>query len=164
MHYLAAMGRTGTLLDVFVAPVAGAPMVSVGSARCLAGVGLEGDRYALGTGHYSDRPGRDRQVTLLQVETLEELSRAGLELTALQSRRNLVTRGVDLLGLVGRELWVGEVLLRVCRVSEPCRHLEELTGFSLLEPLLHRGGVNCEIVRGGTVRTGDPVVPVDAAS
>ena len=165
VRYVAGMGRTGTLLHVFVAPAAGAPMVDVGSARCLAGVGLENDRYALGTGYYSDRPRSDRQVTMLQVETLEALSRDdGLELTPQQSRRNLVTRGIDLLELVGRDLWVGGVLLRVARLNEPCRYLEELTGLSLIAPLTHRGGVNCAVVRGGVVRSGDPVIVGDSPS
>src|SRR5206468_2302290 len=78
-------------------------------AHAIAGRGLEGDRYFLETGFYSD--GRDgRQLTLIEAEALEALRREhGVELTPLESRRNLVTRGIRLNPLVGKRFRVGAI-------------------------------------------------------
>lgn len=134
-------------------------MQSRGEVQCIAGLGLAGDRYALGLGHYSERPGVERQVTVIEAETLDWLgTQHGIDLPPHECRRNLVVAGLHPLAeLVDENLGIGEVLLRVVRVSEPCRYLEELVEKRLLDPLLHRGGVNCEIVRGGVVRPGDAV-------
>jgi MOSC domain-containing protein YiiM len=74
------------------------------------------------------------------------------------TRRNLVVRGVYLNHLVGRELRVGEVVLRGVRLCEPCKHLEEVSGLrGAMRLLAHRGGLRCDVVRGGVVRRGDAV-------
>jgi MOSC domain-containing protein YiiM len=158
------MTGPGLLVHIFVAERAGAPMRELRSARCIAGVGVEGDRYATGRGHYSDRPRPDRQITLIQLEVLDWLHREhALELTPQACRRNLVTRDIALDSFVGRTLAVGGVLLRVGRLNEPCRYLEELVDLPVLEPLVHRSGINCEIIQGGWIRTGDEVRPVSVA-
>lgn len=158
------MTKAGLLVHIFIAERAGMPMRELRSAQCLAGVGIEGDRYATGHGHYSDRPRPDRQITLIELEVLDWLhSEHALELTPQTCRRNLVTRGVALASLVGQTLAVGGVLLRVGRLNEPCRYLEKLVDLPVLEPLVHRSGINCEIIHGGWIRPGDEVRPVSAA-
>ena len=72
-----------------------------------------------------------------------------------QARRNLVTRGVPLNHLVGREFQVGEVVFRGIRLCEPCGHLESLTIKGVKDGLCHRGGLRAQIVRGGIIRAGD---------
>jgi len=56
--------------------------------------------------------------------------------------------------------WLGETLLEATRLSTPCRHIEEIAGKAIFKPLINRSGLNCKILRGGTVRLGDPVRPV----
>jgi MOSC domain-containing protein YiiM len=73
------------------------------------------------------------------------------------ARRNLVTRGVPLNHLVGREFQVGGVRLRGTRLCEPCQYLEGLTTKGVLAGLIHRGGLRADIVSGGTIRVGDLV-------
>jgi MOSC domain-containing protein YiiM len=64
-------------------------------ALLVAGVGIDGDRYATGLGTYSTRPHIDRQVTLIEVEVLEAIARdRGIALAPNEHRRNLTTRGV----------------------------------------------------------------------
>jgi hypothetical protein len=65
----------GTLLHIFVAERAAAPMKELRQANLIAGVGVEDDRYATGLGHYSVRPHPGRQATLIEIETLEALER-----------------------------------------------------------------------------------------
>jgi MOSC domain-containing protein YiiM len=74
-----------------------------------------------------------------------------------QARRNLVTRGVPLNHLVGKEFSVGAVVLRGIRLCEPCGHLEALTIKGVKEGLCHRGGLRAQILHGGVLKTGDRI-------
>jgi MOSC domain-containing protein YiiM len=150
----------GELLHVHVASGASAPMRALAEARFVAGVGIEGDRYAACTGTYSARHHADRQVTLIEFETLEALARDhGIALAPHEHRRNLTTRGVPLNHLVGRKFRVGECVLYGGRLNVPCRYLEDLLGKKVFKPLLNRSGLNCQIVAGGIVRPGDAIEP-----
>lgn len=151
---------TGVLLAIHIAPEASAPMVEMDAARLVEGVGIEGDRYATARGTYSHKPAPDRQVTLIEMETLDALSRDhGIELPPHETRRNLTTGGVPLNHLVGREFRVGEVVLLGGRLNVPCQYLEDLLGKKVFKPLIHRSGLNCLIVKGGTIRPGDSIRP-----
>jgi MOSC domain-containing protein YiiM len=151
----------GSVEAIHIATAAGAPVRPVEEIRAIAGVGLEGDRYAEGRGHYQD--GRvSRDLTLIEAEAVEALAREhGIALAPGETRRNLTTRGVDLNELVGRRFWVGEVLCLGTRRCEPCQYLADLTGKPLLRPLLHRGGLRADVVRGGLIRIGDPMRQAD---
>lgn len=133
-------------------------MTPVPAVRAVPGKGLERDRYHDQTGTYS-RPGSpDREVTLIEEEAVEALRRDyEVEFAAGDSRRNIVTRGVALNHLVGREFRVGEVTLRGIRLCEPCGHLEQVTGRPLRAGLVHRGGLRAQILTAGTIRAGDPI-------
>jgi hypothetical protein len=54
----------------------GEPMLATARIRVLAGIGLEGDRYATGRGRFSGTPGTGRALTLIEAEVLESLARA----------------------------------------------------------------------------------------
>lgn len=150
----------GELLHVFTAPVAGAEMEEQTEARLLEGVGLQGDRYATGLGHYSRWPHEDRQVTLIAQEVLDAIAtETGIELRPEETRRNLVVRGVPLDDLVGITFRVGEALLLGGRPNVPCRYLERLIDKPVFAPLTGRSGLNCRIVAEGTVRPGAEVRP-----
>ena len=136
----------------------GEPMVAVGSARAIVAGGLEGDRFFQGAGSTARKKGPDREVTLIEAEAIEAVIREGkVTLSAATSRRNIVTRGVALNHLVGREFRVGSTVLRGIRLCEPCKHLEALTQPGMLMALLHRGGLRAQVIESGEVRVGDPV-------
>lgn len=144
----------GQLLNIHTCPKGGADMVAHQSAELVAGHGIEGDRYALGTGKYSAIPDI-REVTLIEEETLLALARDhDVTLGVDQHRRNLTTRDVPLNHLVGREFWVGDVLLRGGRLNTPCKYLDLLLGASVCDLLTHRSGLNCAIVQGGEIKVG----------
>ena len=158
------MAFAGSLLHIHVCAAGGAPMRPLASATLDAGIGIRGDRYALRTGTYSERHHLDRQVTLIEVETLEALRRdRGLVLEVAEHRRNLTTGGVPLGHLVGRYFRVGSCVLYGGRLNIPCRYLEELVAKPVFRPLLNRSGLNARIVVGGTVAAGDAIVPIDGA-
>lgn len=160
-----AVNWQGELLHIHVADGASQAMRGLGEARLLPGVGIDGDRYAARTGTYSKNHHIDRQVTLIEAETLEALARDHeVELAPAEHRRNLTTRGVPLNHLVGRYFRVGECVLYGGRLNVPCRYLEELIGKKVFKPLLNRSGLNCRIVAGGIIRTADRIEPCEPAS
>ena len=143
----------GKVVSIFIAREAAIPMESREEVKAVAGQGLEGDRYFDGTGHWSKTPGVGREVTLIEIEAIEALeSERNIAITPGATRRNVVTRGVPLNHLVGREFQLGAVRLRGTRLCEPCTYLESLTQQGVLSGLIHRGGLRAEIVTGGTIR------------
>ena len=69
----------------------------------------------------------------------------------------MVTRGVALNHLVGRDFMIGDVKVRGIRLCEPCGHLEGLTGLPVIKALRHRGGLRAQILTAGVIRVGDAV-------
>ena len=149
----------GRVESIHIATTAEATMRGVAEIRAIAGVGLEGDRYATRTGTFSAKPKPGRQITLVEAEAIEALERElGLKLDPGETRRNLVTRGVALNHLVGREFQVGAVRLRGHELCEPCGDLARMTGKPQILPgLVHRGGLRAEILEGDMIRVGDPI-------
>jgi MOSC domain-containing protein YiiM len=121
-------------------------LVSVGSVTAVAGKGLVGDR------HFTDNPGPGNALTLIEAEVLEEVGLIGA-----QSRRQVVVRGVRLGDLIGKRFRVGDVECLGVEICEPCRHLQELTRPGIIKDLIHRGGLNADILSGGTISVGDEV-------
>ncbi len=156
------MNWTGILQHIFIAPEGGKPMVLLSPAQLTAGVGIEGDRYATAKGTYSKKPSSDRQVTLIEIEALQAIERDyGIILDPCDTRRNLITEGVPLNHLVGKNFWVGGALLRGLRLNVPCRYLEKITGKKVFGPLVHRSGLNCEILESSVIREGDSIKPIE---
>jgi len=156
---------TGTIVEVFLAPVASAPMSAAREARAVAGAGLEGDRYFQNAGTFSKNRKPGQQVTLIEAEALDAAKRdCGVEIEAAQSRRNLVTRGIALNHLVGREFRAGAATLRGIRLCEPCGHLERLSRAGVKDALVHRGGLRAEIIESGVIRAGDAIEALPAAA
>jgi MOSC domain-containing protein YiiM len=153
---------SGELIHIHVAGAAAEPMRALDEARLLEGAGIEADRYATRRGTYSEKHHIDRQLTLIEAETLEALARdLGIELAPHEHRRNLTTRGVPLNHLVGRYFSVGPCLLYGGRLNVPCRYLEQVTGKKVFKALVNRSGLNCRILVGGLIRPGDRIQPRD---
>lgn len=142
---------------IFVTNAASEPMTQLETAQAIAGKGLEGDRYYLETGFYSD--GNDgRQLTLIEQESLEALRRDhGVALAPIECRRNLMTSGVRLNDLVGKRFRVGEVECEGIRLCPPCNHLEELTRPGMLKGLARSGGLRAHVLNDGQISVGDEV-------
>lgn len=148
------------ITEILTASSPASPMTVQASARAVPGLGLEGDRYFDGTGTFSPDPRKpDFELTLIEKEKIEAFAReSGLPFTAADARRNLVTEGVDLNALVGREFQIGEVRVRGIRLCEPCNYLAKITFPETLRGLVHKGGLRAQILTEGTLRPGDPIV------
>ena len=123
---------------------------TVDSVRAVAGKGLEGDR------HYHEEGAPPGQaLTLVEAEVLEDVA-----LAAGETRRQLTVRGVRLNELVGKRFRVGEVECVGVELCEPCSHLEAMTRPGIMKELVHRAGINADIVTGGTIRVGDEITEI----
>jgi MOSC domain-containing protein YiiM len=100
----------------------------------------------------ADLPGS--ALTLIEAEVCESFDPP---LRADEHRRNLVTRGVELNGLVGREFMIGDVRCRGMRLCEPCRVMDGYASRPLLRALVHRGGLRADILEDGEIHVGDRI-------
>ncbi|SEL52691.1 hypothetical protein SAMN04515665_11410 [Blastococcus sp. DSM 46786] len=151
----------GSLLEIWSTREATAPLRRLSSARLLPGVGLEGDRYALGGGTWVQYPDLEKQLTLIDRDDVAAVAaEVGGEFSTSDTRRNLVTTGVDLPSLVGRWFAVGDALLFGMKRCPPCTHLERLTGLTLVKAMVHRGGINAAVFGGAGIAEGALVRPV----
>ena len=119
----------------------------VRSVRAVAGRGLEGDRY-----FFPDGAGSGEALTLIEAEALEDVG-----LTGAQSRRQVVVRGSGLNDLVGKRFRVGDVECEGVELCERCLYLQKLTRPGIIKDLIHRGGLNADILSEGTISVGDQV-------
>ena len=145
-------GVSGVVEQIAISAERGGLPAAVPRVTAHAGHGLEGEY------HWSDSPDAGQAITLIAAEALEGLREdAGIELSHEASRRNVLTRGVDLNALVGRRFTVGAVECEGVELCEPCNRLAKLTERGVLRGLVHRGGLRADIVRGGEIAVGDPV-------
>ena len=120
----------------------------VDSVAVLAGKGLKGDRQFFDHGA---EPGD--ALTLIEAEALEDVGLAGA-----QSRRQVVVRGGRLNDLIGKRFRVGDVECFGVKLCEPCLHLQQLTRPGIIKDLIHRGGINADILTDGQISVGDPII------
>ncbi len=151
------MTAQGVVKGVCLSATEGGVAREVPEAVATAGAGLEGDRYC------TFGASAETQLTLIQIEAVNEFNEAfAADLPATAFRRNVITEGVDLNTLEGRIFTVGEVQLRGVELCEPCAYLQKLLDIpGLVKQLTHKGGLRCEILRGGVIRPGDQVGATD---
>jgi MOSC domain-containing protein YiiM len=143
----------GRVEGIFITPEHGELPLPVERVTAVAGQGLEGNRY-----FFDDAPS-GRAITLIAAEAVEAMeAEHGISLEARATRRNVVTRGVDVNALVGKRFRIGDVECEGVELCEPCRHLESMTQPGIIKGLVHRGGLNADILAGGEISVGDTVV------
>jgi MOSC domain-containing protein YiiM len=148
----------GSVVEIWLAGAAAEPMHRVPSVEAVAGRGLAGDRYALGGGTWAQYPDLEKQVTLIdRADVAAVAAETSSGLTPGDTRRNVVTTGIDLTALVGQWFAVGDALLFGMKRCPPCTHLERLTGVRLVKAMVHRGGINAAVFVGGPIREGSLV-------
>jgi len=143
---------------IYTSRAAGSTQVEQSSVEFVAGSGIRGDRYF----GRNDEPGQN--VTLIEAEEIEAFLDAfdrphDLSVT----NRNLVTRGVRLNELVGKEFTVGGVRMLGIELCEPCLGLGAMLAFEAVSPeavvkrLVHRAGLRANVLSGGLVSRGAAV-------
>jgi len=123
------------------------------------GRGIEGD-------HHHAEPSGDpaSEVTLIEAETVSALnSDTGLSIGASETRRNIVTQGVDLNALVGKRFSIGDAVLSGIEPCDPCAILggrlatDSVSAPSIVKALANRGGLRASVLEGGTISPGTEI-------
>lgn len=134
------------------------PIASKQTARLLPGKGIDGDRYALGTGTYSadfmSEPGKN--LTMVSLEgIIEATERTGMKSfhkgNMGELRRNIVLNGITaeaLNDMIGHEVKIGNnSRVFVHRRCVPCKYREAACKRpGLMNNLWGVSGVNCEVL------------------
>ena len=150
----------GKVVGLFIGSGAGLPMEASIQARALAGRGFAGDRYATNQGTFSNSQTM-RHISLIAREAFEEANRYLVELGLApfglhETRRNIVTEGIDVYAMLGRNFRIGGVRMRGTEPTKPCHRpsaLAQKTGFA--EAFAKRGGVRAEVLTDGVISVGD---------
>lgn len=147
---------TGNVEHIFLAATESGQPFPVDSVLAHTGRGLEGDRNLSPPDRWI---GSGNAITLIESEAIDAvLEEHGIDLRNGRSRRQVVTSGIRLNDLVGREFLVGGVRCRGVELCEPCLHLQAWLGDpNTIKALVHRGGLRADILDGGTVSVGDAV-------
>jgi MOSC domain-containing protein YiiM len=155
----------GTVVAILIAVEAGGKLQTLETATLESGKGIVGDRYYKRSGTFSKAldDSTDREVTLIENEEIERYNaRHAAPLPPGSFRRNIVTRGIGLNALVGRQFTVGDAVLEGTRLCEPCAYLAGLIGPDVVKGMLHRAGLRARVIEGSIVRPGDTIHVRDA--
>ncbi|UWX64438.1 MOSC domain-containing protein [Deinococcus rubellus] len=175
--------RPGRVAWLGIRPVRRAEPLSVSEVEVVENLGILGDHGKVGVPRLralTGQPGEDvaqpsaqpvpggpgrRQVTLIQAEHFPVMAAlAGLdEVTPQMLRRNIVISGISLLSLKDRRFQIGEVVLEATGECHPCSRMEENLGMGGYNAVRGHGGLTARVVRGGVIRLGDTLVPIDLA-
>jgi MOSC domain-containing protein YiiM len=152
----------GSVAAIFIAPNSADEMISLSGVRAFADRGLEGDRFFRDSWNAVKRS--DKAVSLIEDEVLAIAGKEiGVEGLGKLSRRNIVTRGVALIDLLGREFTVGSVRMRGIRLFEPCAHLVKVSKLPrIFKALEHRSGLKAAILTDGVIAVGDSIKLIEA--
>jgi MOSC domain-containing protein YiiM len=121
------------------------PVREVPSIWCVAGKGIEGDRF------FGYKESYKGQITLFEEETYNDLcAQLGIwDRPPSVFRRNVITRGVTLNELIGHEFTIGDVRLLGTEESRPCFWMDHAFGPGAKAALKGRGGLRAVILSTG---------------
>ena len=123
------------------------------SIDVLAKQGVVGDR------HFKEFNDPYCQLTLIESENIDDYNiKHGLNISYINFRRNIITKGIKLNDLIGKKILVGNVELEGVDLCRPCRHLTEvLNQDNILKEFLRKGGLRCQILTSSNIRIGDEI-------
>jgi MOSC domain-containing protein YiiM len=148
---------SGRVEAIYLSPEHGELPAPVDRVHARAGQGLEGNRY------YWDGGGAPPgcALTLIASEAVEAVESEGdVSVEPAATRRNVLTRGIDVNALVGKRFRIGTVECEGVELCEPCATLEAMTQPGMIKAFVHRGGLNADILTDGEISVGDAVVLV----
>lgn len=156
---------TGSVVRIFTCPMKGSAMIEVLEVLALKETGLWGDRYGIGQGSWSTPDTTHRQVSLIALEAIDVANEAFSEpFLAGDTRRNIVTKDVDLNSLVGKEFSIGEARLEGTKLCDPCERPLFLVGRSVEDRRLfpvaleNQGGICARVIKDGLIQRGDSII------
>ncbi len=150
---------TAKVVGIYISSRRGEATQEVEQIHVIPGKGIEGDRYFQIPGKPDAITRTGREITLIEMEAIEAMSQQdGIQISPGQTRRNLITRGVSLNGLIGKLFTIGKIQLIGIRLCEPCEYLAGRTNPRILQSMAHRGGLRADIISEGTIHVDDPII------
>jgi hypothetical protein len=141
------------VLNIYICPAKGDPMVRMSAVLAIKGQGLEGDRYAYGKGSWNQNKPGHRQVTLINIHSINDSV-----FNPQETRRNIVTKGIELMILIGKEFLVGSILFKGVKYCTPCDRPSNLSGLEgFKDAYTERGGLIAEVLADGVIYEGDEI-------
>ena len=139
------------VLEIGIAKNTGSKMLNVSSIEALAGKGLLNDRKFMNDNNNKS------QLTFIEIENINYVNKILVsKIPAINFRRNIITQGVNLNDLNGKEFFVGPVKVKAHDLCRPCKYLQQLLNQkNLMKELLLKGGLRCEILIDGKISIGD---------
>ena len=128
-------------------------MQELNTVKVIASKGIVNDRY------FNENNDQALQITLIESENIDYYNQISeTNIPYISFRRNIITKGIQLNDLVGKEFLIGNVKIKGHRLCAPCRYLQEmLKQKNLVKKLLNRGGLRCEILTDGIISVNNPI-------
>tara|TARA_B100000965_G_C19044716_1_gene521055 strand:+ start:98 stop:541 length:444 start_codon:yes stop_codon:yes gene_type:complete len=128
-------------------------IIEINEINLIAGKGIVGDR------HFKDYNDPFNQLSIIESENIDEYNlKNKLNIPYLNFRRNIITKGIKLNGLLEKRIKVGSIELEVIDLCRPCRHLsEKLNKNDIIKEFLRKGGIRCQIINNGKIYLGDQI-------
>ena len=143
----------GKVLDIGVYKNKGDEIVSVNNVEAIKGKGLVNEK------HFKENNEKRSQITLIEIENINHYNRiSGTTIPAINFLRNIITEGIQLNELVGKEFFIGAVKVKAHDLCRPCKYLQEsLHQKNIIKELLLTGGLRCEILSSGRIYINDQI-------
>ena len=144
----------GKVLEIGISENKSNKIVNVNDVEAIKGKGLVGEK------HFKEGNNRRCQITLIEIENINYYNKiTGTTIPAINFLRNIVTEGMRLNVLVGKEFFIGTVKVKAHDLCRPCKNLQEsLQQKNTVKELLHTGGLRCEILSSGTICINDQII------
>ena len=143
----------GKVLEIGIYKNKGDEIVKVNNVEAIKGKGLVNER------HFKENNEKRCQITLIEIENINHYNRiTGTMIPAINFLRNIITEGIQLNELVGKEFFIGAVKVKAHDLCRPCKYLQEsLHQKNIIKELLLTGGLRCEILSSGRIYINDQI-------
>ncbi|MCC2630443.1 MAG: uncharacterized protein K0S38_252 [Candidatus Paceibacter sp.] len=146
----------------YLAQNLGDRMSLVDETFAIQGQGLEHDRYSEGRGSWNKNNLGKRQVSVIDIGVFEEANRGlAIPFVPADTRRNILTEGVDLASLLNVYFMIGPVLMMGRKICKPCPRPSKLSGkkdFHIAFAGI-KAGILADVLSSGPIKTHDIIVP-----
>lgn len=140
---------------IFIAEHSLGKQVQVKKIDLITATGIVGDRNF----DRAQWPGQN--ITFIEIEEIEAFNNNYQQRIKLaDTRRNIITQGIRLNDLVGKEFSIGNVRFKGVELCEPCATLGKLLGNDTLaakdvvKAFVHKSGLRADVLTDGEIHTG----------
>ena len=142
------------MLEIGISESKSNKIVNVNDIEAIKGKGLVGEK------HFKKDNIKRCQITLIEIENINYYNKiTRTTIPAINFLRNIVTEGIQLNVLLGKEFFIGTVKVKAHDLCRPCKNLQEsLRQKNTVKELLHTGGLRCEILSSGKICVDDQII------